>query len=216
MVISQSRIILSSLNQIDQPNQPNKQNRLNQPNQPNQPNPINWSIAGRVTTTLPGATARLIKHSAAVTAAPRHEETAAHFFREVKTFSVSHQRSAARKILDDTTPPPSISTTSIYRPINIELVKRQVSARGASATATDSLERTKVASYRNRPEVTTRWETEEKVINEKIHRQVEHSVREQVERTFRTNSVLVQRLSREIQSDLYRGIVFERERLGFR
>lgn len=73
-----------------------------------------------------------------------------------------------------------------------------------------------VASYRTRPEVTSRWDTEEKVINEKIHRQVEHSVREQVERTFRTDPVLVKRLSREIQSDLYRGIVFERERLGLR
>jgi hypothetical protein len=157
-----------------------------------------------------------MKHSSAATPALPQEATAAHFLREVKTFSVSHQRSAARKILRDTMPPPSISAAAVYRPINIELVKRQASVHSKSAPAIDSLERAMVASYRTRPEVTSRWDTEEKVINEKIHRQVEHSVREQVERTFRTDPVLVKRLSREIQSDLYRGIVFERERLGLR
>lgn len=201
LVISQSRIILQSLSQIHQPNQPGW---------------INWSTTGSVATTLPGTTTRLRKHSAAATPALPQEATAAHFLREVKTFSVSHQHSAARKILHDTMPPPSISAASVYRPINIELVKRQASDHSKSAPAIDSLERTMVASYRSRPEVASRWETEEKVINEKIHRQVEHSVREQVERTFRTDRVLVQRLSREIQSDLYRGIVFERERLGLR
>jgi hypothetical protein len=157
-----------------------------------------------------------VKQSVAATPALPHEATAAHFLREVKTLSMSHQRSAAREILRDATAPPSISAASVYRPINIELVKRPASAQSKSAPVIDSLERTRVASYRGRPEVTSRWDSEEKVINERIHRQVEHSVREQVERTFRTDPVLVKRLSREIQSDLYRGIVFERERLGLR
>lgn len=187
---------------------------LRQPRLPNQPRWTSWSIAGPAKMTLPHTTARLMKHSDAATPGPQ-ETTAGHFLRKVKTFSVSRQRSAARKILPDTVAPPS-SIASTYRPINIELVNRQVSTRSSSAPAIDSLERTRVVSNGNRPEVTSRRETAEKEINEKIHQQVERTVREQVERTFRKDTVLVQRLSREIQSDLYRGIVFERERLGLR
>jgi hypothetical protein len=201
MVISQSRIPMLPA--------------IRQPRQPNQPMRTDWPIPGLVTTTLPGTLARLTKHSTAM-AAPRQEAAAEHFFREVKSFSVSHRRSVARKILREKMPPPSIYTASTYAPINIELVSRQVSARSSSAPAIDSLERTLVARQGSRPEDKSRRETEEKAINEKIHQQVERSVREQVERTFRTDPVLVQRLSREIHSELYRGIVVERERLGLR
>jgi hypothetical protein len=134
----------------------------------------------------------------------------------VKTFSVSRRRSATHKSLDDATAPPQTSIASTYRPIKIELVSPHVSTPGSSAPTVNSLEQTQVVSHGSRAEVTSRSGQAEKQINEKIHEQVERTVREQVERTFRADTVLVQRLSREIQSDLYRGIVFERERLGLR
>lgn len=103
--------------------------------------------------------------------------------------------------------------------MNPKLARPQAQAggmRGEPAPSGKLAARTLVPHPDRLVEVTTRWETVKKEINEKIFQQVERSVREQVERTVRTDSVLAQRLSREFQSELYRGIVVERERLGLR
>lgn len=175
-----------------------------------------WPITTPVITTLLRTAERLMKHSGTNTFQLRQPATVSLRLREAKTFSVARRHSTVRKTLDDSIAPPAMRLASAYRPINVEHVSRQVSTRSSSAPAAGSLGQTQVASHGNHPEITTRWETREKEINEKIHQQVERTVREQVERTFRTDTVLVQRLSREIQSDLYRGIVSERERLGLR
>jgi hypothetical protein len=121
-------------------------------------------------------------------------------------------------ITPHTTKEPRAASTarpnSAYRPVTTELLSRNI--RPASTAAERPNARTPDSRLTNNVEVTTRWETVEKQINEKIVQQVERSVREQVERTVRMDSVLAQRLSSHIQSELYRGIVVERERLGLR
>jgi hypothetical protein len=60
----------------------------------------------------------------------------------------------------------------------------------------------------------TRKEIVERIVNEEVSEKIERVVREQVDRAIHTNRMLTERLSRQVQSDLYQGVVIERERLG--